>query len=625
MSALTNPLGQITSFEYDASGRVTKQILPGNRQIGSTFDKNGNLTSLTPAGRPAHQFSSDLLNQLVGYLSPVLPGNSVPVTYGYTSDREILEKRLPSGDKITFEYDPTRGIKDQPTTMVAGNETDYVSRSFGYEYGFLVGASSFDIITGENSFDSFTRFGGIITSERAQTAAYIPSFTTSTIDYTYNANRQIASATLKGPSTTYETINYFYDDDDLATGTNHLLVNRDPSTGLLAGSSLSGVSTAITRNEFGEPQVYEAKVGSGVLLRETYTRDKLGRISSKTALANGVTKNYTYEYDIAGRLFRARENGSIVGEYTYDLNGNRLTANVRTQAFNSTYDAQDRILSRGSTTYSHNLNGDLSAKTVGTDTTFYDFNSLSLLRFVRFQNGTTLRYAYDSEGRRTFQIVNDIAKQKFIYNFNDQIVAVVDENAKLTQFVYSTLSHSPDYMIQDGVKFRFIHDQIGSVRFVVNTSTNAVVQTVTYDEFGNVLTDSNPSLQPFRFAGCLYDTYTKLCRFGARDYDPETGRWLSKDPILFKGGDTNLYGYVLNDPVNMIDPDGKNGIVLAGALILTGILVHDAWNAYHDQPTICGKAADKLGLDLNKIPIIKDILDVIKGKNLFDALEGYSK
>jgi uncharacterized protein RhaS with RHS repeats len=45
-------------------------------------------------------------------------------------------------------------------------------------------------------------------------------------------------------------------------------------------------------------------------------------------------------------------------------------------------------------------------------------------------------------------------------------------------------------------------------------------------------------------------------RFGARDYDPEIGRWLSKDPILFAGGDTNLYGYVLNDPVNSIDPEG---------------------------------------------------------------------
>jgi uncharacterized protein RhaS with RHS repeats len=45
-------------------------------------------------------------------------------------------------------------------------------------------------------------------------------------------------------------------------------------------------------------------------------------------------------------------------------------------------------------------------------------------------------------------------------------------------------------------------------------------------------------------------------RFGVRDYDPETGRWTAKDPIRFAGGDMNLYGYVLNDPVNWVDPWG---------------------------------------------------------------------
>ena len=42
----------------------------------------------------------------------------------------------------------------------------------------------------------------------------------------------------------------------------------------------------------------------------------------------------------------------------------------------------------------------------------------------------------------------------------------------------------------------------------------------------------------------------------ARHYDPETGRWTSKDPLLFGGGDSNLYGYVLQDPVNFVDPNG---------------------------------------------------------------------
>jgi RHS repeat-associated protein len=54
----------------------------------------------------------------------------------------------------------------------------------------------------------------------------------------------------------------------------------------------------------------------------------------------------------------------------------------------------------------------------------------------------------------------------------------------------------------------------------------------------------------------IYDPDTGLVRFGARDYDPETGRWTARDPIDFSGGDTNLYGYVADDPVNFVDPTG---------------------------------------------------------------------
>ena len=57
----------------------------------------------------------------------------------------------------------------------------------------------------------------------------------------------------------------------------------------------------------------------------------------------------------------------------------------------------------------------------------------------------------------------------------------------------------------------------------------------------------------------MYDPDTGLTRFGYRDYDAETGKWTAKDPIGFDGGDTNLYGYVLGDPVNFVDPDGLAG------------------------------------------------------------------
>ena len=124
-------------------------------------------------------------------------------------------------------------------------------------------------------------------------------------------------------------------------------------------------------------------------------------------------------------------------------------------------------------------------------------------------------------------------------------------------FIYGTRAQVPDAMVlTDGTVYRFITDHLGSVRLVVNAETGQVVQRMDYDAFGRVLNDTAPGFQPFGFAGGLYDDDTGLVRFGARDYDAHSGRWTAKDPIIFDGGDSNLYAYALGDPVNRIDPSG---------------------------------------------------------------------
>ena len=116
----------------------------------------------------------------------------------------------------------------------------------------------------------------------------------------------------------------------------------------------------------------------------------------------------------------------------------------------------------------------------------------------------------------------------------------------------------PYKMTRNGQTYYLAYNQVGSLR-AVTAENGTIVKTIEYDTFGNVLSDSNESLKvPFGFAGGLYDPDTKLTRFGYRDYDAETGKWTAKDPIGFDGGDANLYGYVLGDPVGLVDPSGKS-------------------------------------------------------------------
>jgi len=151
------------------------------------------------------------------------------------------------------------------------------------------------------------------------------------------------------------------------------------------------------------------------------------------------------------------------------------------------------------------------------------------------------------------------------------------------------MSHNPR-VIQNQPKIKTRQERslraISKVLSPDNTNPT-IVKEITYDTYGNMLSDSNRSLKiPFGFAGGLYDSDTKLTRFGYRDYDGFTGKWTAKDPIGFGGGDSNLYGYVLGDPVGLVDPSGLSSSfsdclskcaqdniglsVLAGGMIIGG-------------------------------------------------------
>ncbi len=543
LSSITDPLGRRVTFTNDAVGRVTEQKLPDGRKIQYSYDKNGNLTSLTPPGKSAHVFSYNAVDKETDYTPPALSGAQTITHYVYNLDKQLTEVLRPDGQTVTLGYNS--GGKLATLTIPRGQ---YV-----YDYNATTGKLSTttapDGSTLSYSYDGFlplsTTWAGDISGSVSQA---------------YDNNFWISSRSVKGSA-----ISYGYDDDGLLTQAGDLTLNRSPVNGLLTGTTLSNITTSRTYNGFGEMSGETAQISGTSALDTQYERDKLGRITKKTESIEGVTSVYDYGYDLAGRLQTVSKDGAVVSTYTYDLNGNRIDHN----GTGATYDEQDRLLTYGGASYSYTLNGELESKTESGLITQYHYDLLGNLMQATLPGGMTLNYLIDGQNRRVGKKVDGVLTQGFLYQDQLNPIAELDGAGNVVaRFVYAEKGNVPSYMVKGGVAYRIISDHLGSPRLIVNSSTGEIVQRMDYDEFGNVINDTNPGFQPFGFAGGIYDLHTQLTRFGARDYDAKTGRWTAKDPISFKGGDTNLYAYVISDPINWVDPKGHNAATAtAGAAI----------------------------------------------------------
>jgi RHS repeat-associated protein len=371
---------------------------------------------------------------------------------------------------------------------------------------------------------------------------------------TYDTDFRVATESINGGN----SVTFQYDPDSLLTGAGALTLTRHPQHGLLTGTTLGSVTDSYTYSTFGELSTYQASYSGSALLGVTYTRDALGRITQKVETIGGATTTTVYDYDQAGRLTNVTQDGTLAAHYEYDGNGNRLSVTrPGVGTVSGTYDAQDRLTTYGAVTYSYSANGDLQIATSGSDTTTYSYDVFGNLTAVTLPNGTQIEYVIDGQNRRIGRKVNGTPTQAFVYSGQLRPVAELDGSGNVvSRFVYGTKINVPEYMVKGTTTYRIITDHLGSPRLVVNTADGTIAQRLDYDEYGQVTLDTDPGFQPFAFAGGLYDPETKLTRFGARDYDAFTGRWTTKDPIRFDGGDANLYGYALNDPIDWVDPLG---------------------------------------------------------------------
>jgi RHS repeat-associated protein len=451
---------------------------------------------------------------------------------------------------LTSSYDPFGKLAN----VAASGAVTNVTRAFGWSptTGLL---STLTMTTPAWSSTLARGYDGSLLTDQTWSGAVAGSY-----HRQFDNNFAVASDTVAG-----STASYLYDKDNLLTSAGGETLVRDPGNGLLAGTTLGTIADVIHYDEFGAVHDYTANAGTTGLYAVDYgQRDALGRITTKKETIGGVTSTYGYDYDARGQLWHTYVNGTLTATYLYDANGNRLSHDgVNTS--DGTYDAQDRMLTYLGATYSYGPNGELQTKTLNGQTITYRYDAFGNLSEVDLP-GKIVTYVSDGQQRRIGKLVNGVLVKAWLYRDQLSPIAELDGSGNLvSRFVYGSSKRVPDAILRGGTAYRVIRDQLESPRLIVDSTTGQVVERIDYDVWGNVTQDSAASAQPpqpfqfaspFGFAGGLYDSDTGLVRFGARDYDPLSGRWTAKDPIRLEGGDTNFYRYSGNDPVDITDPAG---------------------------------------------------------------------
>jgi len=539
IESIVEPHGT-TVFALDPLGRVLAATRPDATTTQVTYDADGAIEVLTPPTQPGHGFGYDATHRVSRYEPPVVAGAAMPdTTFEFNEDQQPVAIERPDGATIDFVYAAGSGRLTEIGTPLGAYELTYDAAGH--------------VATASDPFGGGLAFGydGPLPTSEVLTGEVDGS-----VQWSYDDELRVMTESVNASS----PITFTYDDDGLRTGAGSEVIARDLDSGAVVGTTIGTSTSEFGYDGFGDPTSLVYEVDGDPLYSATYERDEVGRIETMTeAVLGGAARVVEYEYDLGGRLASVTVDSVLAYGYGYDDNGNRETVTTTAGTVTATFDDQDRMLTHGDDVFAFTSNGELSTRTdtVTDDETSYDYDVLGNLLGVELPDDTSIEYVIDARSRRVGKRVDGVLERGWIYGDRLEPIAELDGAGNITaRFVYGVQAHVPDYMVRGGISYRFVTDQLGSVRLVVNLDTGAIAQRLEYDPWGVVTLDTNPEFQPFGYAGGLYDVHTGMVRFGARDYDASTGRWTAKDPLGFGGDDTNLYAYVAGDPINSIDPSG---------------------------------------------------------------------
>jgi RHS repeat-associated protein len=301
----------------------------------------------------------------------------------------------------------------------------------------------------------------------------------------------------------------------------------------------------------------------------TYTLDNAGNRTAKADQRAGVTSNHGYDaiYELTG----VTQGTNTTESYTYDPVGNRLSSlGVSPYSVN----VSNQLTSTPNTIYSHDNNGNTLTSITGSNTTSYTWDFENRLTSVTLPgSGGTVTFKYDPLGRRIYKSSSS-STSIYAYDGDNLIEETNSAGTAVARYSDGLNIDEPLAMLRSAATSYYHADGLGSVTSLSNAA-GALAQTYTFDSFGKQTASSGSLTNSFQYTARESDPETGLYYYRARYYDPTIGRFISMDPIGFKGGD-NHYEFVKNNPLLLRDPRGT----CPGPLPCTPPALFDSATAY---------------------------------------------